>query len=75
MQSALHASEQFGALYMHNHDDNYPARPGFELVPPGYKPQSIRMNIGAGRIISRTIPGTSSNDIFTEMGWENMERR
>ena len=22
--------EQFGALYMHNHDDKYPARPGFE---------------------------------------------
>ena len=26
----LQASEQFGALYMHNHDDKYPARPGFE---------------------------------------------
>ena len=26
----LHASEQFGALYMHNHADKYPARPGFE---------------------------------------------
>ena len=26
----LHALEQFGALYMHNHDDKYPARPGFE---------------------------------------------
>ena len=25
----LHAFEQFGALYMHNHDDKYPARPGF----------------------------------------------
>ena len=25
-----HAFEQFGALYMHNHDDKYPARPGFE---------------------------------------------
>ena len=22
--------EQFGALYMHNHDDKYPARSGFE---------------------------------------------
>ena len=22
--------EQFGALYMHNHDDKYQARPGFE---------------------------------------------
>ena len=32
----LHAFKQFGALYMHNHDDN--------LVPPGYKPQSIRMS-------------------------------
>ena len=26
----LHAFQQFGELYMHNHDDNYPARPGFE---------------------------------------------
>ena len=26
----LHAFEQFGALHMHNHDDKYPARPGFE---------------------------------------------
>ena len=24
------AFEQFGALYMQNHDDKYPARPGFE---------------------------------------------
>ena len=26
----LHAFEQFGALYMYNHDDKYPSRPGFE---------------------------------------------
>ena len=26
----IHAFEQFGTLYMHNHDDKYPARPGFE---------------------------------------------
>ena len=26
----LQAFEQFGALYIHNHDDKYPARPGFE---------------------------------------------
>ena len=26
----LHVSEQLGAVYMHNHDDKYPARPGFE---------------------------------------------
>ena len=26
----LQAFEQFGALYMHNHDDKYPARPRFE---------------------------------------------
>ena len=25
----LHTFEQFGALYMHNHDNKYPARPGF----------------------------------------------
>ena len=28
----LQAVEQFGALYMHNHDDKYPARPGFEPI-------------------------------------------
>ena len=26
----LHTFEQFGALYMHNHDNKYPARAGFE---------------------------------------------
>ena len=26
----LHAFEQFGALYMHNYDDNYPLQAGFE---------------------------------------------
>ena len=26
----LQAFEQFWALYMHSHDDKYPARPGFE---------------------------------------------
>ena len=26
----LQAFEQFGALFMHNHDDKYPTRPGFE---------------------------------------------
>ena len=33
----LHAFEQFGALYMHNHDDKYPDRPDSNLVglPPG----------------------------------------
>ena len=26
----LYTFEQFGALYMHNHNDKYPARPGLE---------------------------------------------
>ena len=26
----LHTFEQFGALYIHSHDDKYPSRPGFE---------------------------------------------
>ena len=30
----LHAFEQFGALYMHNHDDKYPSRLGFEPGTP-----------------------------------------
>ena len=30
----LHAFEQYGALYMHNHDDKYPSRPGFEPGTP-----------------------------------------
>ena len=29
----------------------------------------------AGRIISGAIRGTSSNAIFTELGWENMQHR
>ena len=28
----LHAFELFGALYVHNHDDKYLSRPGFEPV-------------------------------------------
>ena len=30
----LYAFEQFEALYMHNHDDKYPSRPGFEPGTP-----------------------------------------
>ena len=29
---------------MHNHDDKYPTRPGFEPGTPGFKPQSIRVS-------------------------------
>ena len=36
----LHAFEQFGALYMHNHNDKYPVRPGFE---PGFEPGTSRL--------------------------------
>ena len=30
----LHAFKQFGAMYMHIHDDKYPSRPGFEHGTP-----------------------------------------
>ena len=30
----LHAFEQFGSLHMHNHDDKYPSRSGFEPGTP-----------------------------------------
>ena len=30
----LHAFEQFGALYVHNHDAKYASRPGFEPDTP-----------------------------------------
>ena len=30
----LHAFEQFGTLYMHNHKNKYPSRPGFEPGTP-----------------------------------------
>ena len=29
---------------MHNHDHKYLVRPGYDLVPPGYKPQSLQMS-------------------------------
>ena len=29
---------------MHNQDEKYPVRPGFEPVLTGYKPQSTRMS-------------------------------
>ena len=43
----LHAFEQFGALYMQNHDDKYPARPGLE---PGTssKPRAVDTNKPSG---------------------------
>ena len=30
----LRAFKQFGELYMHNHDDKYPSKPGFEPGTP-----------------------------------------
>ena len=33
-QCTLHVFEQFGALYMYNHDDKYPSRPEFEPGTP-----------------------------------------
>ena len=38
----IHVFEQFGALYMQNHGNNYPDR-NSNLVTPSYKPQSIQM--------------------------------
>ena len=32
--STVHPHEEFGALYMHNHDDNYPSRPGLAPGTP-----------------------------------------
>ena len=40
----LQAFEQFRALYMHNHDDKYPARPGFEPGTSRLQAQSMRMS-------------------------------
>ena len=37
IDSTLHS------MPLNNQNDKYPARVGFELIPPGYKPQSIRM--------------------------------
>ena len=42
--STLHAFEQFVTLYMHKRDNKYPHDRDSNLVPPGYKPQSIRMS-------------------------------
>ena len=36
--------EQFGALYMDIYDDNIRPDRDSSLVPPGYKPQSLRMS-------------------------------
>ena len=51
----LKTFEQSGTLYMHNHDDKYPARPGFE---PGTsrlqapvdtdQPSGLARGVGAG---------------------------
>ena len=33
----LHTSELFEALYIDNHEDNHPTRPGFKLVSSGLR--------------------------------------
>ena len=49
---ALLAFEQFGALYMHNHDDKYSSRPGFEPGTPRLQaPVDTNRAIGAGQSI------------------------
>ena len=40
----LHSFEQFGALYMHKHDDKYPTRPGFEPGTSRLQAQPIWMS-------------------------------
>ena len=42
----LHDFEQFGALYMHNHDDKYPARPEFQVTSPS----RYKWAIGTGHL-------------------------
>ena len=53
----LQAFEQFGALYMHNHNDKYPAQPGFE---PGTSrlPAPVDTNEPSG-------PGTPTWKLYT----------
>ena len=49
----LHAFEQFGALYMYNHDDKYPARPGFKPDRPTSRLQApVDTNEPSGPVIS-----------------------
>ena len=46
----LHSFEHFGALHMHNHDDKYPPRPGFE---PGTS--RLQSPVGEGpRVVAST---------------------
>ena len=55
----LQAFEQFGALYMHNHDDKYPARPGFEpatsrlqtSVDPNEPPGPANINLKNSQLL------------------------
>ena len=53
----LQTFEQFGALNMHNHDDKYPARPGFE---PGTSRLQAPVDTNRGR-----LPNKSANTDFT----------
>ena len=46
-QCTPHTFEQFGALYMHNHDDKYPSRPGFEPGTPRFQ-APVDMNEPSG---------------------------
>ena len=50
----LHAFEQFGALYMHNHDDKYPSRPVFERGTPRLQ-APVDTNEPSGRPVFITI--------------------
>ena len=48
-QFTLHAFQQFGALYLHNHVDKSPARPGFEPSQVT-SPSEYEWTIWAGRV-------------------------
>ena len=46
------AFKQFGALYMHNHDDKYPSRQEFEPgTPQVTSPSRYEWAIGAGQLM------------------------
>ena len=56
----LQAFEQLGALYINNHDDKYPARPGFK--PGTSRLSRYQWAIGTGHEVNRAMK--CQTDVF-----------
>ena len=62
---ALHSIEQFGALYMHNNNDKYPSRPGFE---PGTSRLQAPVDTNEPSVLGMSV----QRELYTFLYWCNL---